>query len=52
VVNLRAELEIMHLHDKLDVMRDEQMMKMLKSQEETLELLRAQVADLARGKKG
>src|SRR6185295_7657582 len=40
VVNLRAELEIMHLHDKLDAMRDEQMMQMLKSQEETLELLR------------
>jgi uncharacterized membrane protein len=47
VVNLRAELEIMHLHDKLDAMRDEQMMQMMKSQEETLELLRRQVADLA-----
>ena len=50
VVNLRAELEIMHLHDKLDAMRDEQMMQMMKSQEETLELLRKQVADLAKAK--
>ncbi len=48
LVNLRAELEIMHLHDKLDAMRDEQMMKMLESQEETLELLRAQVAELGK----
>jgi uncharacterized membrane protein len=47
VVNLRAELEIMHLHDKLDAMRDDQMMQMMKSQEETLELLRRQVAELA-----
>jgi uncharacterized membrane protein len=47
VVNLRAELEIMHLHDKLDAMRDEQMMKMMQRQEETLELLKSQVASLA-----
>jgi uncharacterized membrane protein len=51
LVNLRAELEIMHLHDKLDAMRDEQMMKMLKSQEETLELLRTQVTELAKAKR-
>ena len=50
VVNLRAELEILHLHDKLDAVRDEQLMKVLQAQEETLELLRAQVANLA-GKK-
>ena len=30
VVNLRAELEIMHLHDKLDAMREKQMVEMLK----------------------
>lgn len=47
VVNLRAELEILHLHDKLDAMRDEQIVKVLARQEETLELLRAQVANLA-----
>jgi uncharacterized membrane protein len=46
MVNLRAELEIMHLHDKLDAVRDDQMMQMLKQQEETLELLRTQVAAL------
>lgn len=46
-VNLRAELEILHLHDKLDAMRDEQIVKVLARQEETLELLRAQVAALA-----
>jgi uncharacterized membrane protein len=47
VVNLRAELEIMHLHDKLDAMRDQQMMEMLQRQEEALTLLKAQVAALA-----
>lgn len=46
VVNLRAELEIMHLHDKVDAMRDRQMMEMLQRQEETLSLLREQVAKL------
>ena len=47
VVNLRAELEIMHLHDKLDALRDDQMMQMLQRQEEALTLLKAQVAALA-----
>lgn len=47
LVNLRAELEIMHLHDKVDAMRDRQMMEMLQRQEETLSLLREQVAQLA-----
>jgi uncharacterized membrane protein len=47
VVNLRAELEIMHLHDKLDALRDQEMMALLKSQGEMLEILRAQVAALA-----
>ena len=46
LVNLRAELEIMHLHDKVDAMRDRQMMEMLQRQEETLSLLREQVAKL------
>lgn len=47
VVNLRAELEIMHLHDKLDALRDQEMMQMIKRQNETLKLLRKEVADLA-----
>jgi uncharacterized membrane protein len=48
VVNLRAELEIMHLHDKLDALRDEEMMRMLAQQEETLGLLRKQVEELSK----
>jgi uncharacterized membrane protein len=48
VVNLRAELEIMHLHDKVDVMREHQMMAMLKKQNEAIRLLRAQVERLSR----
>ena len=48
VVNLRAELEIMHLHDKLDALRDEQMMRMLTQQDETLGLLRKQVEELSK----
>ena len=46
VVNLRAELEIMHLHDKVDSMRQKQMLEMLKKQNEAIRLLRAQVAQL------
>jgi len=46
VVNMRAELEIMHLHDKLDAVRDEQLMELIRCQNETLELLRTQVAAL------
>lgn len=40
LVNLRAELEIMHLHDKLDALRDREVVELLRSQAETLELLR------------
>jgi len=47
VVNLRAELEIMHLHDKVDALRDQQMMQLIKQQGETLKLLHRQVAELA-----
>jgi len=46
VVNLRAELEIMHLHDKLDAMRDNQMIEMLKQQREAIRLLKGQVEKL------
>ncbi len=45
-VNLRAELEIMHLHDKLDAVRNEQMLQLLARQDETLILLRAQLEGL------
>lgn len=46
VVNLRAELEIMRLHDKLDELRDRELMEMLNRQEEALELLRKQIAEM------
>ena len=44
IVNLRAELEIMHLHDKLDGLRQREMLNILKRQNESLKILRAQVA--------
>jgi uncharacterized membrane protein len=47
VVNLRAELEIMHLHDKLDALRDRQVVELLKRQNEAIRLLKAQVARLS-----
>jgi uncharacterized membrane protein len=47
VVNLRAELEIMHLHDKVDEMRDQQMIELLKQQREAIRLLKGQVEKLA-----
>ncbi|WP_304175552.1 DUF1003 domain-containing protein [Phenylobacterium aquaticum] len=50
LVNLRAELEIMHLHDKVDALRDKEMMQMIKRQNETLKLLRKEVAALAAAK--
>ena len=50
IVNLRAELEIMHLHDKLDSMRNSDLEQLIRCQNETLELLRAQVAEMS-GKK-
>jgi uncharacterized membrane protein len=46
-VNLRAELEIMHLHDKVDTMREKQMLEMLRQQREALRLLKGQVEKLA-----
>jgi uncharacterized membrane protein len=46
VVNLRAELEIMHLHDKVDTIRQQQMLELLKKQNEAIRLLRAQVEKL------
>jgi len=46
VVNLRAELEIMRLHDKLDSLRDQEVMEMIRCQNETLELLRKQITEM------
>jgi uncharacterized membrane protein len=46
LVNLRAELEIMHLHDKVDALRQKQMLELLKKQNEAIRLLKAQVAQL------
>jgi len=45
-VNLKAELEIMLLHDKLDALRDSELVEMIRCQNETLALLRAQMKDL------
>src|SRR5204862_7364287 len=42
-VNLRAELEIMHLHDKLDALRDRQVVELLKRQNEAIRLLKAKL---------
>jgi uncharacterized membrane protein len=47
VVNLRAELEIMHLHDKIDAIRDKQMLELLKRQAEAIRLLKGQVEKLS-----
>ena len=46
IVNLRAELEIMHLHDKIDALRQKQMLELLKKQNEAIRLLRSQVEKL------
>jgi uncharacterized membrane protein len=44
VVNLRAELEIMHLHDKLDAVRAEDLHGMLERQGAAIEEMRAELA--------
>jgi uncharacterized membrane protein len=46
VVNLRAELEIMHLHDKLDALRNQELVEVIKAQTETLNLLKRDMAAL------
>ncbi len=50
VVNLRAELEIMRLHDKLDALREQEMVEILRCNTEALEILKAQVAKMAEGR--
>jgi uncharacterized membrane protein len=47
MVNLRAELEIMRLHDKLDQLRETEIVDMIRCQNETLELMRQQVVGLS-----
>ena len=47
LVNLRAELEIMHLHDKLDAIRDKQLLDLLKQQREAIRLLKGRVERLS-----
>jgi uncharacterized membrane protein len=47
-VNLKAELDLMALHDKLDDLRDQRLAKLMRQQEEQLELLKRMVADTAR----
>ena len=42
IVNLRAELEIMHLHDKVDAMRHRELLGIIKRQNESLRILRQQ----------
>ena len=44
--------EIMHLHDKVDTMREKQMLEMLRQQREALRLLKGQVEKLTAVKKG
>jgi len=44
LVNLRAELEIMHLHDKLDSVRHRELLGIIRRQNESLRILRAQRA--------
>jgi uncharacterized membrane protein len=45
IVNLRAELEIMHLHDKMDALRDRQIVELVKRQGEAIRLLKARIAE-------
>jgi uncharacterized membrane protein len=46
-VNLRSELELMHLHDKLDEVREKQLEALIRGQTETIDLLKQQVAALS-----
>jgi len=48
IVNLRAELEVMRLHDKLDAVREEQLGALIRGQAQTIELLNQQVEGLSK----
>lgn len=47
VVNLRAELEIMHLHDKLDALRDRDIAALSQQNAQALARIEAQLAAMA-----
>jgi uncharacterized membrane protein len=48
-VNLKAEIEIMALHEKVDAVRTQQLQELLTKQQEQLELLTRMVARLESG---
>jgi uncharacterized membrane protein len=52
IVNLRSELELLHLHDKLDAVREHQLEALIKGQGETIELLKQQIAALVKQHEG
>jgi uncharacterized membrane protein len=49
IVNLRAELEIMHLHDKIDAMRKRELLGIIKRQNEALRTMRETYGRATRG---
>jgi uncharacterized membrane protein len=52
MTNLRAELDIMRLHDKLDAIRTGEIESLIRQQSEALKLLREEVGELRKVKKG
>ena len=52
IVNLRAELEIMHLHDKIDAMRKRELLGIIKRQNEALRSIRQIYGDVPRRGRG
>lgn len=53
IVNLRAELEIMHLHDKVDALRHRELLGIIKRQNESLRILREQgIGEVGTGEVG
>lgn len=48
-VNLKAELEIRHLHDKLDELRERKWMELVEMQQEQIRLLQALLEEKKRG---
>ena len=47
VVNLRTELELLHLHDKLDAVRERELEHLIQGQTQTIDLLKQQIATLS-----
>ena len=50
VVNLRAELEILRLHDKLDALRGEELMALILAQNDRLDRMTREIAALTAGR--